>query len=152
MIQTMKSVRLSLSALALGFFVLPLAHAQSQKGRSEEGRSRGSPAQSQGRGQVMNPEARVEQLDRELNLTADQKKKITAIYAKTQEEMRGMARGGGDQQANREKLQELMRSSREQVRAVLTDEQKKKFDAMPQGRGGDDQRGRGQEGRGAKKR
>jgi periplasmic protein CpxP/Spy len=94
---------------------------------------------------MMTAEARVQQLDEALTLTADQKTKVTAIYAKAQEDMRAMMRdGGGDQQANREKMMESMRTTRDQVRALLTDEQKAKFDAMPQ-RGGRGE-GRGREG------
>lgn len=106
----------------------------------------------------MNPEARVKQLDEVVSLTEEQKTKITAIYTKAQEDMRAMMRdGGGDQQASREKMMESMRATRDQVRALLTEEQKAKFDAMPQ-RGRGEGRGRdggaggeGQENRGKKK-
>ena len=92
---------------------------------------------------MMSPDARVEQLDKALSLTSDQKTKVKEIYAKSQESMRSAVRGGGgDRQAAREKMMEMMRSTRDQVRAVLTDEQQKKFDALPQ-RGAGDETGRG---------
>ena len=95
----------------------------------------------------MNADARVQQLDRALTLTADQKTQIKGIYAKAEEDMRALMRdGGGDQQANRAKLRDSMQSTRDQVRALLTDEQKTKFDAMPAAGG---QRGRGAEGKGS---
>lgn len=98
---------------------------------------------------MMSPEARVEQLDKAVSLTAEQKTKITEIYTKAQEDMRAAMRGGGggDREAMREKMMDAMRKTREQVRALLTDEQKTKFDAMPQ-RGGGDQGGRGRGKRG----
>jgi hypothetical protein len=48
-------------------------------------------------------------------------------------------------------MMESMRKTRDQVRALLTDEQKKKFDEMPQ-RGGGDQGGRGRGKRGEDKK
>jgi Spy/CpxP family protein refolding chaperone len=100
---------------------------------------------------MMNPAARVEALNRFVKLTDDQKAKATDIYTKTQDEMRKMMREGErDQQGNREKMMELMRSTREQVRAILTEEQKKKFDEMPQR--GAEQGGRGKDRRGGKSR
>ncbi len=94
----------------------------------------------------MNADARVQQLDRALTLSADQKTEIKAIYSKVEEGMRAQTRDGGDQQANRAKLRDTMQSTRDQVRALLTDEQKSKFDAMPQAGG---QRGRGSDGKGS---
>lgn len=144
----MKTLNYSIALLSLGLLVSPFAQAQDQaKEKSNASRGegrRGGGDGAQGRGQMMTAEARVKQLDEALTLTADQKTKITAIYTKMQDDMRAMMRdGGGDQQANREKMMESMRATRDQVRALLTDEQKAKFDAMPQ-RGG-----RG-EGRGAR--
>lgn len=60
-------------------------------------------------------------------LTADQKTKITAILEKAQTDRQAIMSGGGDQQANRAKMQELMTATRKDIRAVLTDEQKAKF-------------------------
>lgn len=140
--------------LALSVMITPAIQAQAESRARGEGRRGGASegGQSQGRG-MMSPEARVEQLDRALTLTADQKKKITAIYAKSAEEMRAaMQGGGGDRDAAREKMTKIMQASREQVRALLTDEQKKKFDEISAqrggSRGGDGQRSRGQRGGG----
>jgi len=95
----------------------------------------------------MNADARMKQLDRALTLSTDQKTEIKAIYSKAEEGMRAQTQdGGGDQKANRAKLRDTMQSTRDQVRAVLTDEQRTKFDAMPQAGG---QRGRGAEGKGS---
>ncbi len=158
----MKTLNYSAAVLSLGLLGAPLAQAQDQtKDKAnpprEEGRRGGDGAQ--GRGQMMNPEARVKQLDEAVSLTAEQKTKITAIYTKAQEDMRAAMRdGGGDQQANREKMMASMQATRDQVRAVLTDEQKTKFDAMPQRGGRGEGRGRdggtsgdGQQNRGQKK-
>jgi len=156
----MKTLNTSVALLSLGLLVSPWAQAQDQSKESANaprGEGRRGADGAQGRGQMMNAEARVKQLDEVVSLTADQKTKITTIYTKAQDDMRAMMRdGGGEQQANREKMMESMRATRDQVRAVLTDEQKTKFDAMPQrgrgeGRGRDAAPGGGSENRGKKK-
>lgn len=78
------------------------------------------------------PEQRIERLETAVGkLTADQKAKITAIYAKSAEKMQAVP-----EDQRREKMGEIMRESQKEVRAVLTAEQQAKFDAMPQmGRG-----------------
>jgi len=98
---------------------------------------------------MMSAEERVAQLDKALSLTDEQKTKIKDIYAKAGEQMREAFRGGGggDREAARSKMMEAMRKTREDVRALLTDEQKKKFDELPQ-RGGGEKGGRGQGKRG----
>jgi protein CpxP len=78
------------------------------------------------------PEQQVARLDEAVTLTAEQKTKVTAIYAKYQEKLQAIP-----QEERQEKGREIMQARRDEVRALLTDEQKKKFDEMPQGgRGG----------------
>ena len=78
--------------------------------------------EKKGRG-AQTTEQRIERLETAVGtLTADQKKKITAIYAKAAE-------------AAPEARADAMMAAQKEVRAVLTPEQQKKFDEMPQGRG-----------------
>jgi len=88
--------------------------------------------EKKGRGQ-MTAEQRIEQIEQAVgSLSADQKKKIAAVYAAMAEKMQGLS-----QDERREKGMELMSNARKEVRALLTPEQQKKFDDMPQGgRGG----------------
>jgi periplasmic protein CpxP/Spy len=144
----MKTLKLLFISLALGVAGAPLIAADQTDAPPSEGRrgkgakkgaKRGEAGQDgpQGRGQVMNPDARVANLDRELNLTAEQKTKLTDIFAKSREEMQGMRGGGDDKRANRERMQQMMQATQDQVQSVLTDEQKKKFQEMERpGRGG----------------
>jgi Spy/CpxP family protein refolding chaperone len=79
----------------------------------------------------MTPEAQIERIETAVGkLSDDQKSKLTAIYGKAAEKMRAAGPDGG-----REKMMEIMMETRKEVRAVLTPEQQKKFDEMPQ-RGG----------------
>ena len=117
----MKTRSLLLRLVALGTVAaLPLLNAQDAK---------------KGRG-MMSAEQRIERLEEAVGkLTDDQKGKIKDIYAKTYEKMQGLS-----DDERREKGMELMRESGRAVRAVLTEEQQKKYDEMMaqmgQGRGG----------------
>ena len=117
----MKTRSLLLRLVALGTVAaLPLLNAQDAK---------------KGRG-MMSAEQRIERLEEAVGkLTDDQKGKIKDIYAKTSEKMQGLS-----DDERREKGMELMRESGRAVRAVLTEEQQKKYDEMMaqmgQGRGG----------------
>lgn len=148
----MKPIKSLLLLAAFGLMASPLLQAQDQaatppepstppaEGRRGKGRGPADGEGKQGKGQMMNPEARVAQLDRELSLTADQKTKLTDIFAKQRDEMEAMrGTNKGDREGNRDKMQSMMQSNRTQIESVLTDEQKKKFEARPQGgRGGAD--------------
>jgi protein CpxP len=138
----MKSLKRLTCLVTLGLVLSPLAQAQDQSNKSGESRrgrgGDGKSGESQGGRGQMSPEARVEQLDKAVSLTAEQKTKVKEIYAKSAEEMRkAFGDAGGNREGNREKMMELMRSTREQVRVVLTDEQKKKFDELAPQRGGE---------------
>ncbi|MBI5769718.1 MAG: hypothetical protein HZA93_18225 [Verrucomicrobia bacterium] len=107
------SVKVILAALALSTAAfVSTGSAQEKKGRGGGG---------------MNVE-RIEQAVG--SLSAEQKTKIEGIIAKARESMQGA-------QGDQDKMREVMTKQRADIRAVLTPEQQKKFDEMPQGgRGG----------------
>ena len=113
----MKIRKFLVGAVAIGaMFSTSLLQAQDQK--------------KGGRG-MPTPEQAIERLDQAVGpLAADQKTKLTAIYAKQAEKMQAIP-----QEERREKGMEIYQATRKEVRAVLTPEQQKKFDEMPQGRG-----------------
>jgi hypothetical protein len=84
----------------------------------------------------------AQQLDRlktaVTGITDDQATKITAIYttsAKSMDSLRTAA--NGDRDAMREKMMPMRAATNAKIKAVLTADQAKQFDAMPQrGRGG----------------
>jgi Spy/CpxP family protein refolding chaperone len=114
----MKSVKIILSVLALSATAFVSTASAQEKGR--------------GKGQ-MSAESRIAAIEEAVgSLSADQKTKITAIYAKLAKDMQAIP-----QDERREKGMELMMATRKEVRAVLTAEQQTKFDAMaPQAGGG----------------
>ena len=90
-----------------------------------------------GRG-MMTPEARVAALDKAVTLTDEQKAKITAMYTADMKKMQDL-RAAQDPDM-RTKMMAMRTDENSQIKALLTDEQKTKFDAflasMPQRGGG----------------
>jgi periplasmic protein CpxP/Spy len=106
-----------LTAAFLGLAVLPaLSLAQPPAGGGGQGGRRGG----------MPPEQRVAQIDEAVKLTAEQKTKITAIYAKAASDSQALS-----QEERREKGQAIRTAADKEVRALLTPEQQTKFDAIP---------------------
>jgi len=126
------SLRNFIAVLALGAAALPMVSV-AQEAPPAEKRGPGGPGGGGGRGR-MTPEQQVERLSEALALTAEQKTKIVAIYKEQAAALQAIP-----QEERREKGMEMMKATREKVRAVLTPEQMKKFDDMPPmggGRGG----------------
>ena len=121
----MKSlVKVLISVLALGVMAsAPLLRAQDEKAPSAEGGKKGGKG---GRGGMLTIE-RIEEVVG--TLTAEQKTKIGDILKKNMADMQGAA------PATPEERREKMMALRKDIGAVLTAEQKAKFDAMPQGGG-----------------
>lgn len=73
----------------------------------------------------------LEMLDKRLSLTEDQKTKISAIvlsHRKSMDSLRNVA--GADRQAMRSKMQPFQQAHQEKIKAVLTDSQKKSYEAF----------------------
>jgi Spy/CpxP family protein refolding chaperone len=83
-----------------------------------------------GGGMRMTSDQRVANLDKAVTLTDDQKVKVKAIYDADQKKMQDlMAAQDPDM---RTKMMAMRQDERTQIRTLLTDDQKTKFDAMPQ--------------------
>ncbi len=77
----------------------------------------------------------MEKLDGALKLSADQKAKIEAIWEKAEERTAEIREKNGlRKRKQRRELRGVMQETRAEVRAVLTPEQQKIFDAMPRQR------------------
>ncbi len=68
----------------------------------------------------------------ELTLTADQRTKVQEIMQQQAVEMRSLFQGGGggDREANRAKMEEMRKATDTKLAALLTDDQKKKWQEM----------------------
>lgn len=84
-------------------------------------------------------EKRMQQLDENLKLTAEQKQKIKAIWEKQAAELKDLT-----PEERRDRRRETLMAIRNEVRGVLTPEQQKKFDSMKH-EGGRPGKGRGKQ-------
>jgi len=82
-------------------------------------------------------ERRMERLDQALQLTAEQKARIEAIWRKAEGDVAEIREEGKlRKRKQRREMREVMQEARAAVRDVLTPEQQKIFDAMPRERNG----------------
>ena len=81
--------------------------------------------------QGMNPERRLERMQKELNLTPDQATQVKGIFDEGRGKMEELrANTSMSQDERRPKMMEIMRQQSEKIKAILTPEQKTKFEAM----------------------
>lgn len=85
-----------------------------------------------GRGMMVNPQAQVDAMTDQLGLTAEQKPKVLEILEDTQKKMMEIRNSGADPSDMRPKMMALREDQHSKIKAVLTDEQKTKYDAMIQ--------------------
>jgi len=77
------------------------------------------------------PERRADMLAKKLNLSADQKTKVTEIFKSEKSDMQKIhADASASQGDRRSKMMDVHKSSNDQVRALLNEDQQKKFDEM----------------------
>jgi Spy/CpxP family protein refolding chaperone len=89
---------------------------------------------------MMNPSERTKRMAERLQLSEEQVKKITEIFEASMKEMQEMRKSSeGDRESARAKMAERRKVEIEKIKALLTEEQAKKFDEMmargPRGRG-----------------
>lgn len=109
----MKSFKLIATIIALSLAASGSALAQEKKGR-------------------MTPEQQIERIETAVgSLTKAQKDKISAIIAKSSEEMQGVPK-----EQRKEKGAEMMAKQRAEIMKVLTPEQQEKYKAAAQKGGG----------------
>lgn len=106
----MKKVRLAMVTAALFIGITSVARAQDPQ---------------PGRGNRPNMAA---MLFKDITLTPTQQAKVDSVEAKYRDQMQALRNGGGDQQEMRAKRGELMQKQRDELKALLTDDQKKVFD------------------------
>jgi protein CpxP len=108
--------------------VLPaLAQTGSTDGPPPAGQQQGPPP---GGGRRGGPEQRLERMTKELNLSADQQTKIKAILDDGRAKMMAARDPNASQDDQRAKMMELRKAESLNIKAVLDDSQKAKFDEM----------------------
>jgi Skp family chaperone for outer membrane proteins len=82
-------------------------------------------AQDQGRGGRPNMAA---MMLKDITLSPTQQSKVDSINAKYRDQMTALRNEGGDRETMMQKRRDLMEKQRDEIKAVLTDDQKKVFD------------------------
>lgn len=82
-------------------------------------------AQDQGRGNRPNMAA---VLLKDITLTPAQQAKVDSINTKYRDQMQALRSEGGDRDAMMQKRRDLMEKQRDEIKGILTDDQKKTFD------------------------
>ncbi len=112
---------LALAALVLAFLSPLVVFAQPEPDDDE------SMEQSRPEPKADHGEKMLRVLDRQLKLKGEQKKKIEAVIKSSEPEMEKLQK---EMEGLRERQRKFMRKQHEQVRALLDDEQKDKFDEI----------------------
>jgi Spy/CpxP family protein refolding chaperone len=115
--------------LALPMMAAGVAAAQYQGGGYGGGQGGG------GRRGPMSPDDQLKRMTKEFNLTANQQTKIKPILVDEQKKMEDVRNDSSvDRQTMRGKMMQIRQDSNDQVRALLDDKQKEKFDKQEQER------------------
>ena len=81
-------------------------------------------------GNMMDPDKRLARMTKRYNLTADQQSQIKPILADEQTQMQSMRSDtASSREDKRAKMMSMHQASTQKIEAVLTDEQKQKFEA-----------------------
>lgn len=89
----------------------------------------------EGRGMRMDPNRQLERLTRELSLTTDQQAQIKPMLLERQHKMQALMQNQSlAPEDRRTQMRTIMEGSNNSIKAILTDDQKQKFDAMQQQR------------------
>ena len=85
------------------------------------------------RGGMMDPDQRLAHMTKRYKLTADQQSQIKPILQDEQQQMQSMRSDtSSSREDKRAKMQSMHQASTQKIEAVLTDEQRQKFDADQQ--------------------
>ena len=124
-----------LALMLAGLVSLATVSAVAQSGNSADQQS--APMAQEGHGhRHFDPQQRTEMLTKHLNLTSDQQPKVLDILKSEQSQMESLRSDTSTSQDDRRsKMMEIHKTSNDQIRALLTSDQQKKFDAMEARRG-----------------
>jgi Spy/CpxP family protein refolding chaperone len=87
-------------------------------------------AQGGGGGMMrMTPDERVAAIDKAVGLTDEQKPKVKSIIEADMKKMMDLRNSGGDMETLRPKMMEIRTQENADIKALLTDDQKTKYDA-----------------------
>jgi periplasmic protein CpxP/Spy len=120
----LKHCLVALSLAALTYAAAPLAVAQDTGNNQEQA------APEHGR-RHFDPAKRAEMLGKQLNLTSDQQGKVLDVLKSEQSQMQSLHSDTSMSEEDRHsKMMDIHKTSNDQIRALLTPDQQKKFDEI----------------------
>lgn len=126
----LKNWILALTLAGLTSAAAPAVVAQDAPSSDQQAAPAGAPPEGGHRGRF-DPDRRAEMLTKRLNLSVDQKAKVTDIFKSEQEQMKKIhADASASQQDRRSKMMEVHKASSDQIRAMLNPDQQKQWDEM----------------------
>ena len=127
----LKNWILALMLGGLACAATPAVIAQDAPSSDQQAAPTGAPPEH-GRGPGrFDPERRADMLAKKLNLSADQKTKVTDIFKSEKSDMQKIhADASASQGDRRSKMMDVHKSSNDQVRALLNEDQQKNFDKL----------------------
>jgi Spy/CpxP family protein refolding chaperone len=121
---------LALTLGGLAYAATPVMAQDAPSSDQQAAPSAAPPEHGRGPGRF-DPDRRADMLAKKLNLSADQKTKVTDIFKSEQSEMQKMHGDASTSQADRRsKMIDVHKSYSDQVRTLLNPDQQKKFDEM----------------------
>jgi Spy/CpxP family protein refolding chaperone len=121
---------MQVAVLALGMTALSALPAMAQDPSAPPPPPEGQAGPQHGRGGGMG-EHQLEFLTKKLNLTPDQVTQVKAINDDARKQMMALREDTSIAQADkRAKMMDIQKASQDKIRALLTDDQKTKFDAL----------------------
>jgi protein CpxP len=113
---------------------MPLLALRAPAAQDQGGPGRG-PGGGFARRGPMSPDDRLKQMTKDFDLTSDQQAKIKPILVDERQKLEGMRNdSSGDWQARRSKMMQFQKDANTQIRDLLDDKQKEKFDKQLQDR------------------
>lgn len=112
-----------MSSKALVFAMVILAAATVGSAFEESASQSGRPA-------ARTVEKRLEEFSKKLDLNDDQKAQVKTILESAQAEMKELRQAEGSRREKGSRLREIGKETNGKIRALLNDEQKKKFDEL----------------------
>ena len=130
-------MRIAVFTLALGALLATGTTAMAQENAPPPPQDQGQ----YGRGgpQHMDPERQLQRLTRQLDLTSDQQSQIKPLLVDRQQKVAALFQDQSlTPEDRRSKMHSIQQDTRSKIEAVLSDQQKQKFESMEQhmGRGG----------------
>ena len=118
--------------LATGVMLAQEPGSAPEQGAAPQADSGGMGGHHRGRG-MMDPDKRLAKMTKRYNLTADQQSQIKPILQDEQTQMQAMhSDTTTSREDKRSKMMSMHQASTQKIEAVLTDEQKQKFEADQQ--------------------